>query len=53
MVTHVLMYTPQIPETEVVLDAFNPSVMDGKYKHLVVIHRGTSGTGSLSHISVR
>lgn len=29
MVTHILTYTPQIPETEGVLDAsFNPSMMD-------------------------
>lgn len=53
MVTHVLMYTLQIPETAEVLDTFNPSVMDWKYKHPIVIHRGTKGTGSTSHISVR
>lgn len=47
------MYTPQMTETEEVLDKFNPSVMGWKYKHPVVIHRGTNGTGSLSHISIK
>lgn len=30
MVTHVLMGTSQIPESEEALDTFNPSVMDWK-----------------------
>lgn len=47
------MDTPQIPEAEEVLDACNLSVMDWKYKHPVVIHRGTNGTGSPSYISAR
>lgn len=53
MVTHVLLYTSPIPKKAEGLDTFNPSVMDWKYKHPIVIHRGTNGTGSTSHISVR
>lgn len=53
MVTCELMYTPHIPETAEILDIFNPSVMDQRYKHPIVIHRGIDGAGSASHIFVK